>query len=346
MYVEDFRKTLKLSGSGELKGLSSSGGMSASGSFSMEKDEDSSSDSLNESPKHNLTLKQRKEAKEKIRKVSIVEKKTEVNFKYTFKPETWECANVSWAEMKGVRGTQEDVIIIQRNYKATKGYSIYAVFDGHRGSEASEVAAILFARFFDSFKKKSKNIRTALKQSLSKLHKVISKDLLLDSGSTVAVAVVIDNNVYCANLGDARITLARKNGLALRLTHDHKGSDMRERKRIRNLGGYVSEKGRVMGDVAVARAIGDSIYAPYVSTDPFDSSEQEKDDPFLLYQGDFLIIACDGLWDEVSDLEAASFVQRYLQNGGERVTAAAALRDYAFCLGSRDNISVILVFHE
>jgi serine/threonine protein phosphatase PrpC len=157
----------------------------------------------------------------------------------------------------------------------------------------------------------------------------------------------------------------KNKGLALRLTHDHKGSDQKERKRIRDLGGFVSEKGRVMGDVAVSRALGDCQYNPFVSTDPFDSNEQQDREPFILYQGsfisyfflffifyffsfkgDFLIIGCDGIWDEVSDLEAVSFIHNYLENGGSKEHCAAALRDFTFSLGSKDNISVIVVFYE
>eukprot|EP01091_Cochliopodium_minus_P016168 TRINITY_DN5975_c0_g4_i1.p1 TRINITY_DN5975_c0_g4~~TRINITY_DN5975_c0_g4_i1.p1 ORF type:complete len:936 (-),score=269.98 TRINITY_DN5975_c0_g4_i1:37-2844(-) len=284
--------------------------------------------------------------KEKSKKTSILDKKTEINFKYSLKKITHDCSNVSWGEMKGWRGTQEDTMIIHKNYKGIKGYSLYAIFDGHRGSETSELCAIIFARYFKEFKKKNKNIRTAIRKTFSKIQKVVHQKLNLEAGCTVAVAVVIDNLAYTANLGDARITLGRQNGLALRLTHDHKGSDTKERKRIRDLGGFVSEKGRVMGDVAVSRALGDCQYSPFVSNEPFDSPEQEKNDPFILYQGDFLIIGCDGIWDEMSDLEAVTFVHKYLENGGERKNCAAALRDFAFSLGSRDNISAIVVFYD
>jgi len=52
----------------------------------------------------------------------------------------------------------------------------------------------------------------------------------------------------------------------------------------------------------------------------------------------FLIIACDGLWDVVSNEKAIEIVDKY----PEPVRAASALRDYAHLLGSTDNISVIV----
>jgi len=52
----------------------------------------------------------------------------------------------------------------------------------------------------------------------------------------------------------------------------------------------------------------------------------------------FLILACDGLWDVMTNAKAVEIVDKY----GDPVRAAAALRDYAFLLGSTDNISVIV----
>jgi protein phosphatase PTC1 len=44
--------------------------------------------------------------------------------------------------------------------------------------------------------------------------------------------------LYTANVGDARIVLCR-NGKALRLSYDHKGSDENEGKRVANAGGLI-----------------------------------------------------------------------------------------------------------
>lgn len=52
----------------------------------------------------------------------------------------------------------------------------------------------------------------------------------------------------------------------------------------------------------------------------------------------FLIIACDGLWDVVSNEEAVALVSTTT----DPCKAAALLVDYAHCLGSGDNISAIV----
>lgn len=91
---------------------------------------------------------------------------------------------------------------------------------------------------------------------------------------------------------------------------------------------------RVGGILAVSRAFGDKQLNPYVTCQPeiqtFDvNSPQNK----------FLIIACDGVWDVITDEEACSLIQS-IANPEE---AAKVLRDTALTKGSQDNISVIVL---
>ena len=59
---------------------------------------------------------------------------------------------------------------------------------------------------------------------------------------------------------------------------------------------------------------------------------------------DFLILACDGLWDVVKPGEAVDLVFQHLAEGGERSSVAKLLVDSAKSGGSNDNISVVVVF--
>ena len=54
---------------------------------------------------------------------------------------------------------------------------------------------------------------------------------------------------------------------------------------------------------------------------------------------EFLILACDGVWDEIEDQEAVDIVSMEK----DRYKGACRLRDYAYLLNSEDNISVIVV---
>ena len=94
--------------------------------------------------------------------------------------------------------------------------------------------------------------------------------------------------LYTANVGDARIVLCR-NGKALRLSYDHKGSDENEGKRISNAGGLILNN-RVNGVLAVTRALGDSYMKELVTGHPYTTEtviQPEMDE--------FLILACDGV---------------------------------------------------
>lgn len=133
--------------------------------------------------------------------------------------------------------------------------------------------------------------------------------------------------------GDTRAVLSR-NGQALRLSKDHKPSD--DEDRINALGGWVMASAgskRVNGLVAVSRSIGDYFLEPFIHQEP------EIKETDLTSSDEFLILACDGLWDVVSDQEAVDIV---LQEKDPWV-ASIKLRDRAYSLTSEDNISVVIV---
>ncbi|EAA27462.1 hypothetical protein GE21DRAFT_4762 [Neurospora crassa] len=138
--------------------------------------------------------------------------------------------------------------------------------------------------------------------------------------------------LYTANVGDARIVLCRS-GKALRLSYDHKGSDENEGKRIANAGGLILNN-RVNGVLAVTRALGDTYIKDLVTGHPYTTETVIQPD-----WDEFMIIACDGLWDVCSDQEAVDLV-RDIQ---EPVIAAKKLVDHALSRFSTDNLSCMIV---
>lgn len=94
--------------------------------------------------------------------------------------------------------------------------------------------------------------------------------------------------LYTANVGDARIVLCR-NGKALRLSYDHKGSDDNEGKRIANAGGLILNN-RVNGVLAVTRALGDAYMKDLVTGHPYTTETVIQPDI-----DEFIILACDGV---------------------------------------------------
>merc|ERR1712146_456015 len=117
---------------------------------------------------------------------------------------------------------------------------------------------------------------------------------------------------------------------------DHKPDDPLERKRIRELGGYVSYTGRILDDILVARSLGDAQNQPYVTSEPYVAHFELTD------KDEFLILACDGVWDVVSDEGAVELVREYSKKS--LASPAVALRDHAYSAGSTDNLSAIIVY--
>jgi protein phosphatase PTC1 len=102
--------------------------------------------------------------------------------------------------------------------------------------------------------------------------------------------------LYTANVGDARIVLCR-NGKALRLSYDHKGSDENEGKRIANAGGLILNN-RVNGVLAVTRALGDAYMKDLVTGHPYTTETVIQPD-----SDEFIILACDGVSLGLSSLQ-------------------------------------------
>ncbi|BGP05678.1 mgpp2cl-1, protein phosphatase 2C-like protein 1 [Rhodotorula toruloides] len=137
--------------------------------------------------------------------------------------------------------------------------------------------------------------------------------------------------LYTANVGDARAVLSR-GGKAVRLTYDHKGSDMREAKRISDAGGFVLNN-RVNGVLAVTRSLGDSSMKEFVVGAPFTTETT------LGPEDDYLIVACDGLWDVCSDQEAVDLIHDI----DDPQEASQILLDHALNQFSSDNLSILVV---
>eukprot|EP00882_Tetradesmus_deserticola_P022234 GHRQ01024128.1.p1 GENE.GHRQ01024128.1~~GHRQ01024128.1.p1 ORF type:complete len:295 (-),score=57.41 GHRQ01024128.1:237-1121(-) len=141
--------------------------------------------------------------------------------------------------------------------------ALYAVFDGHCGSHAAEFAsarilegvtghtcfpADIGASMADTFLQIDRDYLAAISSSAA-----AARD---SAGTTALAAVVWGSSLFVANAGDSRAVLCR-HGKAIELTRDHKPHEPAERQRIEQCGGYVCSQGRLCGELAVARAIGD-----------------------------------------------------------------------------------------
>jgi len=168
------------------------------------------------------------------------------------------------------------------------------------------------------------------------------------SGSTCVVVLVTPSHIICANAGDSRGVL-RRAGTVLPLSFDHKPNNIPEMERIGQAGGFVKCK-RVDGDLAVSRGLGDFSYKSNESL-PVEKQKVVPDPEFVVYprskEDEFMVLACDGVWDVASNEECSTFIQT-LMDEGESDLGLVCEEALDTCLdkNSRDNMTIAIVTFE
>lgn len=159
-----------------------------------------------------------------------------------------------------------------------------------------------------------------------------------DSGTTACVVLLTPEWVVCANAGDSRAVISRLGNKAVPLSYDHKPDDVEEQRRIRAAGGYVAG-GRVEGDLAVSRGLGDfrfkNLDVVMAGNVPKNGSSEDNSErprftpgdqkvspiPDIIVQNrnpsqdEFVIVACDGIWDVQTNYEAVKMVAEIFDEG-------------------------------
>jgi len=281
---------------------------------------------------------------------------------------------VHYAEysVQGLRNEMEDAFIADLNFgkqfsKVAKKKSmnvtidnsgaLFGVFDGHTGARCSEYVSknlprILFEK--DSF---PNDIPKALSEAFLTTDQSwlkLAKAKHYQDGSTGIIVYLDGNHLYVANAGDSRGIMC-EDGQLVELSTDHKPALESERLRIEANGGKVT-KGRINGNLAVSRGFGDLQY----------KNEETLGEKLVTVQPDvrklditsktsFILLACDGLWDTVSNPQALDFVKLKLielsgkplsPDNRELYVICVELVRLAYDQKSGDNISCILILLE
>lgn len=151
-----------------------------------------------------------------------------------------------------------------------------------------------------------------------------------ESGTTACAVVITPEWIVCANTGDSRAVFSRQGNKVVPLSFDHKPDDEEEERRIRAAGGYVAG-GRVEGDLAVSRGLGDFRFKRFDVVMAGNDEKQVPDFkpgdqkvspiPDMIVQNrdttqdEFILVACDGIWDVQNNLEAVKMVAQMFQEG-------------------------------
>ncbi|MGB8367062.1 MAG: PP2C family protein-serine/threonine phosphatase, partial [Candidatus Babeliales bacterium] len=217
---------------------------------------------------------------------------------------------------------------------------LVGVFDGHSGIGAAEYAAATLTQNFKTNKAQTTT------EKLIKAFETTDKNFLTgyqfqkdDSGTTAVVAVVnrATKKITIAHAGDSRALLIR-NGREMHATQDHKPNTPEEKQRIEQAKGQVYYWGcwRVNG-LAVSRSIGDRNHKKVgviATPDTYEIDTQK---------GDIVVLACDGVFDVMSNQEVVNFVNKKFDQQENPTSIARALVSEAYNKNSRDNISALIV---
>ena len=204
---------------------------------------------------------------------------------------------------KGRRVKMEDAYFLDLNF-GNKGWAFGGIYDGHNGRYAANYASEkLHKRFLE------KLLSGILPQkAFIETYEEISEELKEQGSGTTAVDFLIkEGEIFTANAGDSRAVVIGDKAFH-QLTINHRLDNLEERKRIEKMGGYIEEPYVCRGSQGLmpTRTIGDEYFKPVgiISTPFVNSYKISKEDLILL-------VACDGLFDVMSNEELADFVRKF-----------------------------------
>ncbi|XP_040160775.1 protein phosphatase 1G [Anopheles arabiensis] len=182
--------------------------------------------------------------------------------------------------------------------------------------------------------------------------KTITDEPGKDSGCTAVVALLHGKDLYVANAGDSRCVVCR-NGKALEMSFDHKPEDTAEYQRIEKAGGRVTLDGRVNGGLNLSRAIGDHGYKMNKSLPAEEQMISALPDIEKITVGpedEFMVLACDGIWNFMTSEQVVQFVQERINKPGMKLSKICEeLFDHCLAPHTRgdgtgcDNMTAIIV---
>eukprot|EP01101_Sappina_pedata_P003002 TRINITY_DN13213_c0_g1_i1.p1 TRINITY_DN13213_c0_g1~~TRINITY_DN13213_c0_g1_i1.p1 ORF type:complete len:273 (-),score=80.66 TRINITY_DN13213_c0_g1_i1:50-868(-) len=229
--------------------------------------------------------------------------------------------------------------------------SFYAVFDGHGGRYSVLMTDELLLGAIVNHPSFSTDISAAIKEGFDQVDKEIYRRSTEENwvdGTTAAIVFVIGDTVWAANAGDSEILFGKRKDkekyVHTVLSKIHRPSEAEEKARLASVSAVISNS-RVGGRLAVSRGLGDhdqkapknGSNADWVSSEPYISS-------IAVEEGDFILIGCDGLWDEVTYQVATDMVTKARKSGKGVFDGCGLLRKESLDHGSLGNNTVVLAY--
>ena len=280
--------------------------------------------------------------------------------------------------------------------------SYFAIFDGHGGEECSEFLKNNYLNYLIENKNFPFDIKISMIETCQKIEEDFFKQKCSDnleesdkSGSCALIAVIFDNKIYIANIGDSRAIMSMNGGVKIKqLTTDHKPENIKEYERAIKNGSkiylddndevdrdisklnFVKDKAdlekkieikqknteekifRVYpSDLAVMRTIGD-IKAKKKEFGALPGTVINTPDIFVYDLNgsvDFIVMGCDGIFDDLSNQEIINAAWLVFKNRGKEKNydmneltkeACDIVMKFALEKQTSDNLSCIIISFE
>lgn len=232
-----------------------------------------------------------------------------------------------------------------------KDVMLYAVFDGHNGSDIAELCKENTSHIMHQLlAEKPYDVAVCLRQAFHALDMLAAQAKKAEVGATALLCMIEPGRVWFANAGDSMGMVRYINGKNELMSYEHKVEN--EKERIQKLGGMVTYwdgVARINGMLNVARGVGDHYLHPFVTPEPFVRSFARKvasADDF-----DFILLASDGIWDVFDADELGNrfwqLRQAQLDEGLDKQEAVrkaiVGIIQLACSRGSSDNITLMYV---
>eukprot|EP01083_Nonionella_stella_P160365 524156_1 len=281
---------------------------------------------------------------------------------------------IGTCSMQGSRISMEDSHMVEFSLENDKKSSLFGVFDGHGGKEASRFLKENIIRYINMMTDFDDEQFIATMTALD--HEFIDDENSTnrEHGSTCVFAVVTPKettggddekeggegkeensdesndaersyDVVCVNIGDSRCLVLRRDGSWEPLSEDHKPENDVEKARIIKAGGSVIAN-RVDGNLAVSRAIGD--YALKCNTDLPPDEQKVSCVPEMTrttcHSGDILFLSCDGIFERMESEEVVKTIRSHInKDSPEASKTLANLFESCLQSGSTDNMTAVFV---
>jgi len=251
---------------------------------------------------------------------------------------------------QGSRPTMEDAIVLNDNFLVknsrctSHNLGLFGVFDGHGGRLCASYCANNISKFLSKYLVLCNNVHEAIARAIQELDEQVLKRAEDGSGSTCTICLIdkCSYDIWVANVGDSRCILISKTQIE-QLSVEHKPDHPNEKTRIEQADGWVT-LGRVMGILAVSRALGDKNFK--CETENLVVSTPSIIHHKITEHDAYLVLACDGLFDVYQNEEVQTYVNE-IKNSDPNLTlneiAKQLVNDAINVRHSGDNVSTIIV---